>query len=229
MSTAAVRHIAPDAVQRYTFHERAMHWMNAVTYIYCAATGAAFYTPHLFWLAVILGGGPTSRFWHPIVGVCFFIALVWMHVVWRRDMQIRESDRRFFGHVEDYANNREELVPPQEKYNGGQKLYYWLMYYGAMLLLASGLFLWFPEYISFSLAWVRQVMIFLHEGAALITIGAFIVHVYMSIFLVPGSMTAMTQGFVSRAWARTHHRLWYIRVAGGDPMTKAGGDSVSKG
>ena len=228
MSTAVAPHIAPDALPRYTFHERAMHWMNAATYTYCAATGAAFYTPHLFWLAVVLGGGPTSRFWHPILGVCFFIAVVWMHVVWRRDMQIMESDKRFFSHVEDYANNREERVPPQEKYNGGQKLYYWLMYYGSMLLLASGLFLWFPEYISFSLAWVRHLMIVLHEVAALITIGGFIIHVYMSIFLVPGSMTAMTQGFVSRAWARTHHRLWYIRMTGGDPITNAGGDSVGK-
>jgi formate dehydrogenase subunit gamma len=227
-TAAATRHIAPDAIQRYTFHERAMHWLNAASYSYCVATGMAFYTPHLFWLSVILGGGPTSRYWHPVVGVCFFIALVWMHVVWRRDMEITESDKRFLSRTEYYATNREELVPPQEKYNGGQKLYYWLMYYGAMLLLASGLFLWFPEYISFSLAWVRHLMILLHEIAALITIGGFIVHVYMSVFLVPGSMTAMTQGFVSRAWARTHHRLWYIRVAGGDPITNVGGDPVGK-
>jgi formate dehydrogenase subunit gamma len=228
LSTAVAPHIAPDALQRYTFHERAMHWLNAATYTYCVATGMAFYTPHLFWLAVILGGGPTSRFWHPILGVCFFVAVVWMHVVWRRDMEITESDKRFLSRTEYYATNREELVPPQEKYNGGQKLYYWLMYYGSMLLLASGLFLWFPEYISFSLAWVRHLMIVLHEIAALITIGGFIIHVYMSIFLVPGSMTAMTQGFVSRAWARTHHRLWYIRIAGGDPITKTGADPAGK-
>ena len=60
-------------------------------------------------------------------------------------------------------------------------------------------------------------MILLHEIAALATIGGFIVHVYMSVFLVPGSMTAMTEGFVSRSLGRTHHRLWYIRVTGGDP------------
>jgi formate dehydrogenase subunit gamma len=59
-------------------------------------------------------------------------------------------------------------------------------------------------------------MIMLHEIAALLTIGGFIVHLYMGLLLVPGSMTAMTEGWVSRAWARTHHRLWYIRVTGGD-------------
>jgi formate dehydrogenase subunit gamma len=143
-----------------------------------------------------------------------------MHFVWRRDMLWTETDKRFLSRVEDYAENRDRQLPPQEKYNGGQKLYYWLMYYGAFLLLLSGVFLWFPEYIPFSLAWVHQIMIVLHELAALLTIGGFITHVYMSVFLVPGSMTAMTEGYVSRTWARTHHRLWYIRMTGGDSPRK---------
>ncbi len=219
-ATAATHYVSPDAIQRYTFRERVMHWLTAIAYTYGLVTGLAFYTPHLFWLAVMLGGGPTSRFWHPILGVGFFLLVVWMHLIWRREMEITETDKRFLSQVGDYAANRDELVPPQEKYNGGQKLYYWLMYYGTFVLMISGLFMWFPESISFSVAWVRQLMIFLHEIAALITIGGFIVHVYMSMFFVPGSMTAMTQGFVSRAWARTHHRLWYIRMTGGDPASK---------
>jgi formate dehydrogenase subunit gamma len=89
------------------------------------------------------------------------------------------------------------------------------MYYGALLLLLSGVFLWFPEYIPLRMAWLRATMILIHEVAALLTIGGFIVHLYMGLFLVPGSMTAMTEGYVSPAWARAHHRLWYIRVTGG--------------
>jgi len=197
-----------------------MHWLNSLTYVYCMLTGLAFYTPHLFWMALVLGGAATSRFWHPIIGLCFFVAMFWMHVAWRRDMEITETDKRFLNNVGHYATNRDERVPPQEKYNGGQKLYYWLMYYGTLVLLGSGIFIWFPEYVAFSVAWVRRVMILLHEIAALVTIGGFIVHVYMSVFLVPGSMTAMVEGFVSRAWARTHHRLWYIRMTGGDPVSK---------
>ncbi len=55
----------------------------------------------------------------------------------------------------------------------------------------------------------------LHVSAALVTIGGFIIHIYMSVFLVPGSGSAMLFGNVSAAWARTHHRLWYTRVSGG--------------
>jgi formate dehydrogenase subunit gamma len=140
--------------------------------------------------------------------------------MWRRDMEFTETDHRWLSRVNDYATNQDELLPLQERFNAGQKLFYWLMYYGALLLLLSGMFLWFPEYIPFSLAWARSTMILIHEIAALLTIGGFIVHLYMGLFLVPGSMTAMTEGYVSRAWARTHHRLWYIRATGGDSPRK---------
>lgn len=203
-------------IQRYTFNERVMHWLASITYVYCLATGLAFYSPYLFWLAVVLGGGPTSRFWHPVIGLGFFVVAIWMHAVWRRDMAITETDKRWLNRVENYITNKDESVPPQERFNGGQKLYYWLMYYGTFLLLLSGVFLWFPEYIPRSLGMVRPIMVLLHEVAALLTIGGFIIHVYMSIFLVPGSMTAMTEGFVTRTWARAHHKLWFIRVTGGD-------------
>ena len=216
----ATHYVRPDSIRRYTFHERVMHWVTAVVYTYCLATGLAFYTPYLFWIAVVLGGGPTSRFWHPIIGLGFVAAAVWMHFVWRRDMEFTETDHRWLGRVNDYATNHDELLPLQERFNAGQKLFYWLMYYGAMVLLVSGIFLWFPEYIPFRLAWIRSGMVLIHEITALLTIGGFIVHLYMGLFLVPGSMTAMTEGYVSRAWARTHHRLWYIRATGGDSPLK---------
>lgn len=215
-AATATHYLRADSILRYTFRERLLHWLAAFSYSYCLATGLAFYTPYLFWIAVVLGGGPTSRFWHPIIGLGFVAAAVWMHTGWRRDMAFTETDKRWLSRVNDYATNKDEFLPPQERFNAGQKLFYWLMFCGALLLLLSGIFLWFPEYISFRVAWVRATMVLIHEIAALLTIGGFIVHLYMGLFLVPGSMTAMTEGYVSRAWARTHHRLWYIRATGGD-------------
>ena len=204
-------------IERYNFRERVMHWLTGVTYLYCLGTGLAFYTPHLFWIALILGGGPTSRFWHPILGVLFLMGVLWMQSLWRRDMLMTETDKKWLDRVENYVTNRDELLPLQERFNAGQKLFYWLMFYGALLLLLSGIFLWMPEYIPRQAAWVRSLMIVLHECAALITIGGFIIHVYMGVLMVPGSMSAITVGYVSRAWAKTHHRLWYMRVTGGEP------------
>jgi formate dehydrogenase subunit gamma len=88
------------------------------------------------------------------------------------------------------------------------------MFYGALLLLISGLVLWFPERVPVGARWIRSFAILLHESAALITIGAFIIHVYMGVFVVPGSVKAIVNGEVSADWARTHHRLWYDRITG---------------
>jgi formate dehydrogenase subunit gamma len=199
-------------IERYNFTERLCHWLTGFSYLYCLLTGLAFYSPYLFWIAVALGGGPTSRFWHPFIGLLFFSAAMWMHAIWRLDVEMTETDRAWLQKTKEYVTNRDDLVPPQGRFNAGQKLYYWAMFYGAFLLILSGLMMWFPEYVPFNLRWIRPIVVIVHEGAALITIGAFIIHVYMSVFMVPGSVTAMVQGWVTRDWARTHHRLWYDKV-----------------
>jgi formate dehydrogenase subunit gamma len=207
-------------IERYSYRERICHWITALVYVYCLGTGLAFYTPYLFWIAVALGGGATSRFLHPIVGLAFLAAQLWMHHLWRHDATFTDNDRVWLDKATEYVTNHEENVPLQDRFNAGQKLFYWAMFYGALFLVASGLVMWFPEYLPASLRWVRELAILIHEAAALITIGAFIIHVYMGVFMVPGSTTAMVEGHVSEAWAKTHHRLWYERVAGKPALRK---------
>jgi formate dehydrogenase subunit gamma len=199
-------------ITRYTFAERLCHWLTGLTYVYCLATGLALYTPYLFWIAIALGGGPASRFWHPIIGVIFTVALIWMHTMWRREMPLAEVDREWLGKSKEYTTNHDEALPPQGRFNAGQKLFYWAMVYGVVFLLLSGIVMWLPEYVPFSVGWVRALAILIHEAAALITIGAFIIHVYMGLLMVPGSASAMIHGNVPVEWARHHHRLWYDQV-----------------
>jgi formate dehydrogenase subunit gamma len=220
MSAAAnVESVPAGQIRRYTFHERVCHCVSAFVYTYCLATGMAFYTPHLVWMAVVLGGAPTSRFWHPVLGVMFFLVSLWMHSIWRKDMIIGSaSDRGWIENIKYYVTNHDERLPPQGRFNPGQKGYYWAMFYGSILLLLSGLVMWFPETIPFHLAWIRRIAILIHEAAALITIGAFIVHVYMAVFLMPQGILGMLVGYAPRAWAKEHHRLWYDEVTReGDP------------
>lgn len=201
-------------IERYPFRERICHWTTGLAYLYCLATGLAFYSPYLFWLAVILGGGPESRFWHPMIGLVFVMAAMWMHRIWRGDVRMGPADREWLDKAKYYAMNEDDKVPPAGKFNAGQKVFYWAMYYGAILLVFSGAVMWFPELMPASVGWIRPLAIFVHEGAALITIGAFIIHVYMGVFMVPGSVDAMLHGFVTRDWARAHHRLWFHQKTG---------------
>lgn len=203
----------PEAViRRYTLSERVHHWTSAVTYIYCLITGLAFWSPYMFWLATLVGGGPTARFWHPWLGLGFTFSMLWMYKIWHRDMETTDADRRWAKAVKYYIENDEENVPPSGRFNAGQKWFFWLMFYGVILLVISGLGLWFVESMPWSLRWLRYTAVTVHVVAALATIGGLIIHVYMSTAMVRGSFTAMVDGYVTTTWAKAHHRLWYEQV-----------------
>ena len=196
-------------ILRYTLFERVNHWIAGFAYIYCLVTGLAFWSPYLFWLAVLVGGGPTARFWHPWFGLVFLASALVMFAQWRGDMRINDADRAWSRAIKDYIRNEDENLPPIWRFNYGQKLFFWLMLYGALLLVLSGVVLWFPERIPWSLHWLRYLAVAVHVIAALATIGGFIIHVYMGTAMVRGGFTSIIRGEVSDSWARTHHRLWY--------------------
>jgi formate dehydrogenase subunit gamma len=203
-----------DPILRYALVERVMHWIAAITYVYVLLTGLAFYSPHLYWIATLLGGPATSRFWHPWLGAVFVAVLVWMLRVWQADMHITPADRKWEESMRHYVRNEDKDLPPIDRFNIGQKYFFWAMLYSGAVLLVSGTVLWFPEWISWSLRGLRFAAVLLHVASALATIGLFIIHVYMGTAVVRGGFTSIVRGEVSPDWARMHHRLWFHRVTG---------------
>ena len=206
--------IPEDEVQRYNFAERAYHWINAIAYTYLLLTGLAIFTPLAYWLAYVLGGPATIRYWHPWIGLIYLATIFWMHRMWKRDMQKIPEDERWSKNLRAYAENRDELMPPQGRFNAGQKQFWWVMLYCTIILLITGIIMWIPEKMPRELHWVLPITVFIHSATALVTIAAFIIHVYMSVWVTPGSMKAMVEGHVSTTWARTHRRLWYEKITG---------------
>ncbi|HEY2235804.1 MAG TPA: formate dehydrogenase subunit gamma [Candidatus Angelobacter sp.] len=206
--------IPEDEVQRYNFAERAYHWINAIAYTYLMLTGLALFTPLAYWLAYIFGGPAVIRYWHPWIGLIYLATIFWMHRMWKRDMQKIPEDERWSKNIRAYAENRDELMPPQGRFNAGQKQFWWVMLYCTFILLITGIIMWIPEKMPRELHWVLPITVFIHSATALITIAAFIIHVYMSVWVTPGSMKAMVEGHVSTNWARTHHRLWFEKISG---------------
>jgi formate dehydrogenase subunit gamma len=226
MSTSQIISSAPAGqkgggrILRYTLSERVHHWLAALTYIYCLITGLAFWSPYMFWLADLVGGGPTARFWHPWFGLAFTLSTFWMYKMWHGDMQTTPADLAWKKAMVHYIRNEDEELPPIGRFNYGQKLFFWLMFYGVILLVLSGFGLWFVESIPWSLRWLRYLAVTVHVAAALATIGGFIIHVYMGTAMVRGGFPSIIRGEVSTAWAKTHHRLWYEQVTGKIPPRK---------
>jgi formate dehydrogenase subunit gamma len=195
-------------IVRYDFRERLVHAIAALSYVYLLLTGLAFWTPWLFWIAIALGGGYVSRVLHPWAGLLFAAAVAAMYVQWRRDMRTTPADREWRRAMAHYVRNEDGQVPPAGRFNYGQKTLFWVMALGGLVLLLSGVVMWFVASIPSELHALRSVATILHAATALITIGGFIVHIYMGVAVVPGGLRAIVRGDVTEAWARQHHALW---------------------
>jgi formate dehydrogenase subunit gamma len=201
-------------VLRYAFHERAWHWVAAFSYLYLLLTGLAFWTPWLFWIAIVLGGGQTSRMLHPWFGAIFAIGVTAMYFMWHSQMGITQTDKDWFASVGYYIRNEDEKMPPAGRYNAGQKSLFWGFVICMVLLLLSGLVLWSPQYFAWRPLVLLRIAILVHASAALLTIGLFLIHVYMGVFAERGAFGSVIRGDVSLQFARRYHPGWYEEITG---------------
>jgi formate dehydrogenase subunit gamma len=202
-------------IRRYDANERLNHWIVAILFILLTASGLAFFHPAFWFLAVLLGGGTWARILHPFIGVLMFAFFFVMAMRYWNDNKIQPYDREWGKRLSDVINNRDDNLPPIDKYNVGQKQLFWTMVVTMGLLIVSGIMMWRPYFAgAFPIPLIRIAAV-VHMLSAFVLIVGIIVHVYAALFWVRGSLRAMTRGTVSRAWARHHHPLWYRRMTGG--------------
>lgn len=206
MSTTSI--LPSGRVLRYSFRERLVHWVAGLSYIYLLLTGLAFWSPWLFWMSVVLGGPTVSRELHPWIGLVFVSATLLMYGMWGTQMHESQSDKKFWRALRHYIRNEDDLVPPAGRFNAGQKLLFWGFFWCGILLLLSGVILWFPHLVPWSLRYLRYIAV-IHPVCALLTIGLFIIHVYMGTAMERGAFGSIVRGDVSTAWAKHFHRAWY--------------------
>ncbi|MDQ3985758.1 MAG: formate dehydrogenase subunit gamma [Actinomycetota bacterium] len=199
-----------EGILRYSLLERVVHWVVGITFVYLMLSGFALGYPRMTWLYDILGGGQTVRFLHPIVGVAFTVGILLMLFLWLRDMLFEQSDREWMRDFRKYVREGHSDVDV-DRFNAGQKGYYWFAVLTGIALLVTGIPLWFPD--ALSSGW-NQIARLSHHVLFLLNVGGFIIHVYMSTVMLPGTMPGMTGGEVDRAWAAWHHPRWFRRQEG---------------
>jgi formate dehydrogenase subunit gamma len=195
-------------IQRYTLFDRILHWLIALTFIYLLLSGLALGYPRMAWLYDVLGGGQTVRWLHPVIGAVMTVAVLVMFFAWVRDMVFDRTDRRWLRSLREYVRTGHSGVDVG-RFNAGQKGYFWFAVLTTILLLITGIPLWFPD--SFAAGLLRASR-FAHHVVFLAAVAGFIVHVYMSTVMLPGTMSSMTSGNVTRRWAAFHHPAWFRRT-----------------
>jgi formate dehydrogenase subunit gamma len=202
---------------RHPVYTRVLHWTVAIFFILSLLSGFAIYSPWLFkWLTPLFGGGPMTRFLHPWFALAFSVAFVFQFLNWLRPMRWIDADSRWIRRVKEYALNRDKVEPPYtEFFNAGEKLYFWAIVLSTIFFLITGVLMWFDHIVP---RWLVAVSYVVHDIAALVMLGGFIIHVYQTTASQPGTFHSMVDGTVTEDWAWTHHPAWYKEVTGRDPV-----------
>jgi formate dehydrogenase subunit gamma len=201
---------------RHPVYTRVLHWLVAISFVLSLLSGFGIYSPWLFrWLAPLFGGGAMARFLHPWFGVFFDLFFLFQFLNWFAPMAWTRADSRWMRRIKAYTTNEEKVEEGDVGFfNGGQKLYFWLIVVSAVLFLVTGLFLWFDHVVP---RWSVALSYVIHDIAGLLMLAGFIIHIYEGTAAQPGTFRAMTNGTVTREWAWTHHPAWYRDVTGRDP------------
>ena len=125
--------------------------------------------------------------------------------IWFRDSFFKSYDWEWLKVLGGYLTRR-ELYPPSDKFNAGQKLFYWFSTLLSFFIIISGYLLASPERFSLNiLVWTAVI-----HGISAITLVAIVIpHAYLGSVANPGTIGTIIHGKVSKEWAKIHHPLWF--------------------
>jgi formate dehydrogenase subunit gamma len=204
----------PVTVDRYTGGARINHWITATSLVLLALSGLALFSPALYFLTDLFGGGQWTRAIHPWLGVVLFFSFAGLFIRFFRANLWKSEDGTWMARLRDVLTAHDERLPEVGKYNAGQKAVFWLMSILIIVLISSGLVMWDQYFYGYTNIEQKRLAVLVHSMAAITIICVWIVHVYAAIW-VRGTISAMTRGHVTGGWAWRHHRKWLRELVGG--------------
>jgi formate dehydrogenase gamma subunit len=202
-----------------------LHWFNALAWLFQASTGFALLgrtaysvTPPFFNDAMlsVFGSGATMLRAHIVVGLIWAVVLVMYGVFgfkrylvpFLAGLRLRPDDLRWIRTRSGNIFRRsEQPLPPQDKYNAGQKLCGMAVSLGTFVVASTGLVLYFLPGSGAIVQWAIP----LHFAAAAGVVLAILIHVTV-VTLLPAERPAlwsMFTGKISSRYAREHNARWW--------------------
>ncbi|MEU5086878.1 cytochrome b/b6 domain-containing protein [Streptomyces sp. NPDC021356] len=198
---------APPArdVRRFGAAQRWVHRGTAALMGVCVLTAACLYIPQL---AVLVGRRELVVRVHECAGLALPVPVLLglASRALRADLRLLN---RFGRHDKVWLRaalrrDRRPAARPAGKFNAGQKIYAAWIAGAALVMLGTGLMMWFTHLTP--LMW-RTSATFVHDWLAL-TIGVVLAgHIGMALG-DPEARRGLRTGMVSRSWAEHEHRLW---------------------
>jgi len=191
----------------FSIATRINHWVAAVSCTLLILTGVFMMCGGTWGFGHVLQGGWGVRLaWdlHAGMAIVFGASAFFMLVVWARDMLPRAHDLRWVRMAGGYLSRVKRPVPAH-KFNAGQKSWFWLATMGGLTMGATGYLL---HEFEGGLGFLNTIALAHHALAAGI-VAMYVVHVYMAVFAIKGSLGSMFHGKKSEEELAILHSLYY--------------------
>ncbi len=200
---------AGRTITRFGGLERFIHWLTSGTFIILALSGLNLVFGRM--LVIPLLGEEAfatvtayGKLAHNFLSFPFMIGIALMFVVWVRDNIPGKLDLAWFKAGGGLFSKG--VHPPAKRFNGGQKVVFWMVIGGGTALSVSGWFLLFP-YLTGGVTEL-QLWLLVHGVVAMLLAAGIIAHAYIGSVGMEGAFDAMGSGEVDLNWAKEHHSLW---------------------
>jgi formate dehydrogenase gamma subunit len=210
-----------------------LHWFNALVWLFMAVTGSCLLassgyrvSPDLFNRAVLeIFGSPALllKFHIRVGGI--WMAVLLFYGIWGfrryllpylRHLRIDGADRAWLkAKLRRMLVRSPEALPPQGKYNAGQKLCGWVVSLSTLALIGSGLVMVLMPGSGAPIQWAIAIH-FTAASAAVVTV---VLHAFMAT-VVPSEravLFSMLHGYIPARYASEHNRTWWEEVGGEKP------------
>ncbi len=221
-------------MERFNGVERFAHWLTAVSFIVLALTGLNLLYGRSV-LMPILGKDAfavitqAGKYAHNFISFAFMVGVLMTIVIWVRHNIPNKHDLVWL--AKGGGLFVKGVHPPSKKFNAGQKLIFWSVVVGGVIVSVTGISLLFPFQIplfepiyrvlglapSMSPMQEMQLAAIWHTVVGLVLIAVILAHIYIGSLGMEGAFDAMGSGYVDENWAREHHNLWVAEVKG-EPM-----------
>jgi formate dehydrogenase gamma subunit len=186
----------PVRIRRFSAGRIAEHLLLIVLFVALASTGLAQTFHHLEasqWLFSLLGGVDIARRVHHYAGMAFAVLLL-AHVVtatwgvtmrgWPPSMLVSRQDVLDAMHDVRYGLGLADRPADRDRYDYKEKFTYWLVLTGGLIMVLTGLILWFPvTAVRYLPGEAIPIAALMHSKQALVVLLlAAAWHIYDSIF-----------------------------------------------
>jgi formate dehydrogenase subunit gamma len=195
-------------IVRFGAFERFAHWMTATCFIILAISGLniTFGRPLLLPLMspeAFTAWSEWAKYAHNYLSFPFTLGVILIFFMWIAGNIPNRVDVEWFRRGGGIVGHDH---PPAYRFNGGQKMVYWIVVLGGSAVAVSGYVLMFPFYGTGIQN--MQAAEIVHGIVAMLFVAAMLGHIYIGTIGMEGAFEAMGTGTVDLNWAKEHHSLW---------------------